>query len=53
MSFGWELKAKQYDFDQQRLEKMPDAVNMENPIDYGADAVYHINSIMKERGISE
>ena len=49
LEFGWELKAKQSDFDQLRLEKHTEQVNIENSMDYGEDAVAHIDQIRKAR----
>jgi len=48
LAFGWELKAKQKDFDQKRLD------NAEMPYtptktDYGADAANYIDQLRKDR----
>lgn len=52
MAFGWELKAKQSDFDQRRLEKFTkDKVNLSTD-DYGSMAEAHLAEIKKERGES-
>lgn len=52
MTFGWELKAKQSDFDQRRLEKFTkDKVNLSTD-NYGAMAEAHLAEIKKERGES-
>lgn len=52
MAFGWELKAKQSDFDQRRLEKFTkDKVNLSTE-DYGSMAEAHLAEIKKERGES-
>lgn len=53
MAFGWEIKAKQSDFDQLRLDRDEEAVSTENAIDYVAQATEHINELMKERGLAE
>lgn len=49
LSFGWELKAKQADFDQRRLDKHEENVDTESKTDYGAEAAKHINELRKER----
>lgn len=49
--FGWELKAKQADYDQIRLEKNERPVDTSNGVDYTADAINHINNIKKERAL--
>ena len=48
LAFGWEIKAKQRDYDQLRLERAdePFAVPKQT---YGADAAKHIEDIRKER----
>ena len=48
LAFGWELKAKQSDFDQIRLEKAEEPFT---PVthDYGVDAVNYLNDLIKER----
>lgn len=48
LSFGWEVKAKQRDYDQLRLEKNEDKFTVPAPI-YGEDAAQHIDEIRKER----
>lgn len=47
--FAWELKAKQADYDQLRLDKQEEKINTRNGIDYGTDAIKHINRIKEER----
>jgi phage minor structural protein len=49
LKFGWELKAKQSDFTQKRLDQfyMPDAE--QTSVDYAQEAVDHISEINKER----
>lgn len=49
LRFGWEIKAKQSDFDQFRLEKNEAKIIPENEIDYEQEAINHINEIMKGR----
>ena len=50
LSFGWELKAKQKDFDQMRLEREQE--ELEQGIDYGAlGNSYYIN--LEEGRMSE
>lgn len=51
MWFGWELKAKQIDYDQLRLNKQTEIVNTSNQIDYVAKAINHIQKIMHEREV--
>lgn len=48
MAFGWEIKAKQRDYDQRRLERndAPFTVPTHN---YGDDAAQHIDEIRKDR----
>jgi hypothetical protein len=48
MAFGWELKAKQRDFDQKRLEPNDDPFTVPNQT-YGEDAARHIDELKKER----
>ena len=48
MAFGWEIKAKQKDFDQRRLERDDDLFTVPTQT-YGEDAAQHINDIQKER----
>ena len=50
LSFGWELKAKQSDFDMRRLETF-DTWTI-NTIDYGQDAIEHIDEIRREREVA-
>ena len=68
LAFGWELKAKQVDFDQLRLERDIDVVKTENEhnypeesakhiaeietINYADAAITHIENIMKERTVA-
>jgi hypothetical protein len=53
LSFGWELKAKQSDFDQLRLEKHTETLDVSNAVDYATDAIEHIEEIRREREGSE
>lgn len=48
LSFGWEVKAKQRDYDQLRLEKNEDEFTLPAAT-YGEDAAQHIDQIRKER----
>lgn len=48
LAFGWELKAKQADFDQRRIDT-PQNVNAGNTTNYGGNAADYIESIMKGR----
>lgn len=48
LSFGWELKAKQSDFDQKRLDKF-EQPREEEGTDYGAEAAQYITELNKGR----
>ena len=48
LAFGWELKAKQKDFDQMRLDKA-DRTYEPSRTDYGAYAAQHVTEIQKAR----
>lgn len=48
ISFGWEVKAKQRNYDQLRLEKDEEPFAPPTAT-YGADAAQHIDEIRKER----
>ena len=48
MAFGWEIKAKQRDYDQRRLEKADSTYSPERH-DYGIDAAQYINDLQKGR----
>lgn len=53
LSFGWELKAKQSDFDQYRLE--PEGltyINTNSNIDYATELSQHIQDIQHEREVT-
>lgn len=52
LSFGWELKAKQSDFDQLRLESLKEPMNTSNPEDYADLLTKHINRIKEERTVN-
>lgn len=52
MSFGWELKAKQADFDQYRLEEDRDPVTPNNNEDYGILLTEHIEELRREREVA-
>lgn len=62
MPFGWEIKAKQRDYDQRRLDSTQDYIDMTNAVDYagegesiltahdyGAMAIEHLTEIRQER----
>lgn len=51
LSFGWEIKAKQKDFTQNRLDTFAMKED-EKTIDYAALAIEHLRTINKERGIT-
>lgn len=48
LSFGWEIKAKQRDYDQRRLDRKDEKFTVPTQT-YGEDAAKHINDIQKER----
>ena len=48
MAFGWEIKAKQRDFDQRRLERNDEPFIVPTQT-YGEDAAKHIDELRKER----
>lgn len=50
LAFGWEIKARQSDFDMRRLETYDDW-EIENT-DYGKLSIEHLNSIRKEREVA-
>lgn len=52
MSFGWEIKAKQSDFDQLRLEKNVGDFEIRNSMDYAEDLISHIEDIRSEREVA-
>lgn len=52
MSFGWELKAKQADFDQYRLEEDRDPVTADTFAEYGTLLSEHIEDIRREREVA-
>ena len=51
LNFSWELKAKQSDFDQRRMESETQ-YNDSISVDYGKNAMEHINQIYHEREVS-
>ena len=68
LSFGWELKARQAGYEQRRLERNIESVDLKNKYsyseeaavhvveitntDYAGEAIAHIENIMKERAIA-
>lgn len=54
LSFGWELKAKQADYNQKRLETQFDnqPVLDANDVDYGTELIMHIQEIKDEREVA-
>lgn len=52
LSFGWELKAKQSDYTQQRLDRDVEFVPQQNSRDYGEELENHIQEIAKEREVA-
>ena len=49
MAFGWEVKAKQKDFDQRRLDNPEELVTVITSHDYGVEAAQHISAIQEGR----
>lgn len=49
MKFAWEIKGKQADFIQFRLENAFAEVDTKNETDFGEEAIIHINQINQER----
>lgn len=49
MAFGWEIKAKQKDFDQRRLDNPEDLVTIVTSCDYGVNAAQHIAELQEGR----
>lgn len=50
LSFGWELKAKQNEYEMKRLEEFIEHPSISN--DYGQDAIEHIDEIRREREVA-
>lgn len=50
LSFAWEIKAKQIDFDQERLP-IREQYRKNETIDYASEAIKHIRSIADERSL--
>ena len=48
MAFGWEIKAKQKDYDQRRLDRNDEPFTVPQPT-YGADAAKYIDDMKKAR----
>ena len=51
LQFGWELKAKQSDFTQTRLNQFYDSKPKRDQVDYSQEAVDHIKELSKERSV--
>lgn len=49
ISFGWELKAKQSDFDQLRFDRFDDTRPETTEIDYGTEALGHLRELYEGR----
>ena len=49
LSFGWELKAKQGDFSENRLERYEDPQEKPKSIDYGIEAVKYLRNLEEGR----
>jgi hypothetical protein len=49
IKFGWEIKAKQSDFDQYRIERDNVYVNTGNSLNYIDESLSHIALINEER----
>ena len=50
LAFGWEIKAKQSDYEMNRLDKFVETPSISN--DYGEDAIKHIDEVLKEREVA-
>lgn len=53
LKFGWEIKAKQSDFDQLRLDKEMDIPENLNQTDFGKDGMRHVIQIQRERSVND
>ena len=51
LQFGWELKAKQSDFSQTRLDQFYDSKPERDQVDYSQEAIDHITELSKERAV--
>ena len=51
LQFGWELKAKQSDFSQTRLNQFYDSKPERDQVDYSQEAIDHITELSKERAV--
>lgn len=51
LKFGWEIKAKQSDFDQLRLDKEMDIPEKLNETDFGKAGLHHIVQVQQERSV--
>lgn len=49
LSFGWELKAKQSDYDQLRMEPDRENILLPNTAEYGDEAIDHIKALKEGR----
>lgn len=49
MEFGWELKGKQIDYTQLRLDRRADEYDLDTVTNYGDEAIEHIQEINNER----
>ena len=49
MAFGWEIKAKQKDFDQRRLDVVQEPAETTNKINYGVEAMNYLTELRGER----
>ena len=52
LHFGWELKAKQSDFDQYRMERFTEQLTPDDRIDYAKELFDHIAEIQHEREVA-
>lgn len=52
LHFGWELKAKQSDFDQYRMERFTEQLTPDDRIDYAKELFEHIADIQREREVA-
>ena len=52
LAFGWEIKARQIDYSQRRLDTRIKVETDNLPQDYGKSALEHIQSIQSEREVA-
>ena len=54
LKYGWEIKARQKDLDQWRIERKPEEMVTDNVVDYAMDLINHISDLQatREEGIA-